>query len=306
MKTNLHTHSYFSDGSESPEDVARLAYESDVRIISLTDHNTFDSYNRFESACRSYGIKAIKGVEIDCVEPEINYRSELLAYFPNGGEEAILPILAANLDSRKNKVLTAINRLRDIFDVTDSFFNYDNFCEWVYEESKYDLRKECSPYSEISPLYLSNKFLFRFMTERCNIDAGEYYDVQDDKWWKDVWATDIKSNTKGLYGTIRAVANAGGYAVLPHFGFHCRLDPSDMKLNSDKFLSQLRRMQQNGLWGIEQHPYRYKSVAQAINEQVKLWADELNLHVTCGSDFHGRYSSQYVFDAISFDFENFE
>ena len=92
-KANLHTHSIYSDGTATPEEVVRLAKEAGVELLSLTDHNTFEGYPRFEKACREHGVKFVKGVEIDCVQPEIGFHQELLCYFPDGGDECLDEVL---------------------------------------------------------------------------------------------------------------------------------------------------------------------------------------------------------------------
>jgi len=39
-KLDLHIHSYYSDGTNTPEEIINKAIENNVGVISLTDHNT--------------------------------------------------------------------------------------------------------------------------------------------------------------------------------------------------------------------------------------------------------------------------
>lgn len=300
MKSNLHTHSFFSDGSLSPETVAELAHEAGVGIAALSDHNTFAGCERFASACAKHGIHAIKAVEIDCVQPEIGFHSELLAYFPDGGGEQIQPILDRQVEARKNHVIHAMQRAEAYFDIDDRLFNYDYFHQWVVEVTGYDLT--CS--AGIAPLYLSNKQLHMFITKRWGRQLPNYETSHDMKWWKDIWAT-CEPTTDTLHNTIKAVRAAGGYAVLPHFAISCKFNPEEMARNSDIYLERLSTMKSLGLWGMEIHPYRYKPTAHAMNEQVRRWAEALGLQLTAGSDFHGYESTHNIYDGMSFEFDGF-
>jgi len=78
MFVDLHIHTYFSDGTQSPEEVAEIAKVKGISVISVCDHNTIEAYKRLKIACQSVNIKLIQGVELDVSwEQE---RLHLLAY----------------------------------------------------------------------------------------------------------------------------------------------------------------------------------------------------------------------------------
>ena len=64
MTCDLHTHTYHSDGTDSPRELARLAKESGLSAIALTDHNTVSGLPEFLSATEEYGIIGVGGTEI--------------------------------------------------------------------------------------------------------------------------------------------------------------------------------------------------------------------------------------------------
>jgi 3',5'-nucleoside bisphosphate phosphatase len=73
--TDLHTHSYFSDGELSPSQVVRLAKKSGIKNMSLTDH---DSVKGVEEAIKEggkIGINVIPGIETRA------QGTEVLGYF---------------------------------------------------------------------------------------------------------------------------------------------------------------------------------------------------------------------------------
>ena len=60
---DLHTHSIFSDGTWTPEELIREACRIELSAIALTDHNTVDGLSRFLRAAEGTGLEAIPGVE---------------------------------------------------------------------------------------------------------------------------------------------------------------------------------------------------------------------------------------------------
>ena len=60
---DLHTHSVFSDGTCTPEEIIDQALEAGLSAVALTDHNTVDGLPRFLSAASHKSIDAVAGVE---------------------------------------------------------------------------------------------------------------------------------------------------------------------------------------------------------------------------------------------------
>lgn len=61
---DLHTHSYYSDGTLSPKELIDLAVEINLSSIALSDHNTTKGLNEFLSYAKNKPIKAIAGTEL--------------------------------------------------------------------------------------------------------------------------------------------------------------------------------------------------------------------------------------------------
>lgn len=61
---DLHTHSYYSDGTASPAGILALAQEKGLTAVALTDHNTVQGLPEFLQAARERGLRAIPGIEI--------------------------------------------------------------------------------------------------------------------------------------------------------------------------------------------------------------------------------------------------
>jgi predicted metal-dependent phosphoesterase TrpH len=61
---DLHTHSTFSDGSDTPSELAKKAHDLGISAIALTDHDTTASHEQMATACEQYGIELVPGTEI--------------------------------------------------------------------------------------------------------------------------------------------------------------------------------------------------------------------------------------------------
>jgi hypothetical protein len=87
---DLHTHSTYSDGSDTPSELAAKAHQLGLRAISLTDHDSTRSFTEMDVAATSYGIEIVPGVEVSLRDNEFPMRRgdrdvprnvHVLAYF---------------------------------------------------------------------------------------------------------------------------------------------------------------------------------------------------------------------------------
>ena len=63
-KIDLHVHSMYSDGTNSPKELVDMAVSIGLRAMALTDHDTIDGVPHAIEAARDYDITIIPGVEI--------------------------------------------------------------------------------------------------------------------------------------------------------------------------------------------------------------------------------------------------
>ncbi|WP_041219897.1 PHP domain-containing protein [Desulfitobacterium dichloroeliminans] len=80
---DLHIHTRESDGSLLVKDVIREAFEREVRILALTDHETTNGVQEAIALSREYNIKIIPGVEL--VTAYKGQEVHLLGYFNFAG-----------------------------------------------------------------------------------------------------------------------------------------------------------------------------------------------------------------------------
>ncbi len=122
---DLHTHSNFSDGSDSPAQLAAQARELGLRAISLTDHDTTASHDQMAEACARHDLELVPGVEISLLDPafprhgaggEVLARGvHVLAYYlPLDEEHPVQRLLARLRRERGERNLRLVQRLREL------------------------------------------------------------------------------------------------------------------------------------------------------------------------------------------------
>ena len=83
MKSDLHIHTYYSDGVFSPEKIVDTALDVGLDVIALTDHDNVLSYDVAKNHLKSLGkednLEIIQGVEINTLYK--NYEIHILGYF---------------------------------------------------------------------------------------------------------------------------------------------------------------------------------------------------------------------------------
>lgn len=83
MPSDLHCHTYFSDGSDSPEEVVLLAKCRGLSAVAVTDHDTVAGAEAAAAYGRKYGMGVIPGVEISTFDSETGRKAHLLCYLWN-------------------------------------------------------------------------------------------------------------------------------------------------------------------------------------------------------------------------------
>ena len=73
MRYDLHTHSIFSDGTWTPQQLVAAAAEQDL-TVALTDHNTVSGLPIFLETAQKLGVEAVPGIEFstDYLEKDVH------------------------------------------------------------------------------------------------------------------------------------------------------------------------------------------------------------------------------------------
>lgn len=108
LKADLHTHSYFSDGTCSPEETVYAACKAGVKLFALADHDTTDGVAQAGAACARYHIDFVPAVEISTREHD---HLHFLGYNVPLQDPAFSAFLAQNRIQRVQRIKQIIAQL---------------------------------------------------------------------------------------------------------------------------------------------------------------------------------------------------
>ena len=63
-RADMHIHTYYSDGTQSPADVIAAAEAAGLGMIAVTDHDTMGASGQVKELAAEAGIRAVDGIEI--------------------------------------------------------------------------------------------------------------------------------------------------------------------------------------------------------------------------------------------------
>ncbi|MEE3467111.1 MAG: PHP domain-containing protein [Eubacterium sp.] len=260
---DLHMHSTFSDGTDTPTELVELALEKDLVAMALTDHDTVDGVAEAVRASEGKPIEVIPGVEISC-----EYVVPPLAGQPSRKKE--IHILGYGMDIENQALLDALQFARDERDNRNK-----KMCR-NFEEAGYDMIS----YDKLLERF-GNSTIARPHFARLLMEAGVIPSISA------AFADGgLLSNESPLYvfrtyltpeQGIQAILGAGGKAVLAH--------PMMYKLSVSEIHRMLYELKGFGLTGIEALYSRNKGTDEAF---VRKLAHEFGLFITGGTDYHGR------------------
>lgn len=110
MRADLHLHSYYSDGSESPTGVVARAHAAGLELIALTDHDSMGGVAEARAAARPLGIGVIEAAEFTATLDGAEIH--ILGYFRASPNESVHAHLRQVQEFRRQRLETALERLR--------------------------------------------------------------------------------------------------------------------------------------------------------------------------------------------------
>lgn len=253
MLVDLHIHTFYSDGTMSPQEVVREAKRKNLKIIAITDHNTIESNGVFKEECEKNDIVGINGIELDCSYG--NKVLHVLAYnFQH--DEQLLKII----DKAKKELLETSIRLIDKMSK-----DYDNISNEDYEAYEYDRKK--GGWKGI-----------HYLLDR-GITSGLFEGM---KYYKEYNCGHEQFDFPKIEEACTAIKKAGGYAVLAH---PCNWFSN---LSKDELRGVLRDLRDKGIDGVECY---YPANSIEMTETCVEFCKENDMLITAGSDGHGEFAA---------------
>lgn len=109
MFADLHLHTNFSDGTFTPEELARRGKIAGLAAMALTDHDTVEGCARMAAACATHLIEFIPGAELTAEHR--GHEVHFLAYFVDTANERLLRETARFQEVRQNRIREMVARL---------------------------------------------------------------------------------------------------------------------------------------------------------------------------------------------------
>ena len=112
MFADLHLHSYFSDGTYSPEEVVAHGARFGLAALALTDHDSVEGCARMGAACEVADIEFISGAELTA--EQAGNELHLLGYFLDTHNARLLAEIARFQAVRQNRIREMVARLNQL------------------------------------------------------------------------------------------------------------------------------------------------------------------------------------------------
>lgn len=252
-KIDLHMHTTASDGASTPAELVKNCIELGLKIIAVTDHDNLTAVKEVQELGQKQGLKVVPGIEISTYRGEAEYH--ILGYFVDPENDALLGLTEAILDSRVERTHKMIKKLT----------------EMGYPLEFKDVKKYATGVS------LGRPHVARAMVEKGYIE--EIGDAFTEEFIAGGGRAYVEKKNVLPAEAIEVILKAGGIPVIAH--------PHVINHGQSLAKEEIARLKSVGLRGVEVYQTKHN---QRITQKYKKIAEELDLLVTGGSDYHGENS----------------
>ncbi len=248
---DMHTHTIYSDGELTPQELIKKAINENIGVLAITDHDTVNGIKTVDKS-EYPEIKIINGIELSVKRKK--GRMHILGYGIDIDNKDLNDKMYELRDNSLNHVLSLMEQIKRDYGIR---FKYDDIRDLVnanHNLGRPDLAKLCIKYGYASSVQ----------------DAFDKYLIDAN--------TKVLGHNKGLTyeEAISLIKNSNGIPVIAH--------PKSLELDEKEFLNILKDMISLGLKGIE--VYHSSHTKEEMNYYLKI-ANEYNLLISGGSDYHG-------------------
>jgi len=254
----LHIHSNYSDSSRSPEEIASIAKNKSIGLISVCDHGTIEAYDVLLDICKNNNVNCILGIELGVM-----------------WENEDIHVLAYNFDKNDVAMKTMINKQYQ--DIECEYIVYNMSLDHP-QMSLEDYRKFQYPRENGGWKYIYYAVAKGAAAtyEEGNLNIFSKYSTPNH-------LSGISScNMQDFCSTVK---NASGVPVLAHPGYL-------YKRNPDGFIDFLKNVKEHGIEGIECY---YPSHSKSFTDICVDFCQKNDMRITGGCDCHGDYDKSEGF-----------
>lgn len=250
-KTDLHMHSIYSDGSNTPKELIERSLEQETTTIALTDHDNIEGSKEI--------IKLNKGRLYIYSGVELTIKA-------NKGR---FHLLGFNIDLENKQLNKELRKQKE-----DGLYNIMLYIEVLKKDYNIII-----PQEEIDALYRIKGNVGRPQLALLLIKLGYCKTVQECFERYLIYAYDkVRAVKKGISAEqgIELITSSGGVPIIAH--------PNSLKLEYQELKEYIIYLKTIGLQGLETtHPNLSMEERYVYHE----FAKELNLLESGGTDYHG-------------------
>ncbi|MGN1318820.1 MAG: PHP domain-containing protein [Lachnospirales bacterium] len=248
-KIDLHTHTTSSDGTLTPSELVKYAYEKNLSAVAITDHDTLNGIEEAKIIGDKIGVEVISGIEVSTEYEGVEVH--IVGLFVDRFNEE-LKFKLNNMRykrSERNKLMAL--KLADLgLDIT-----------------YYDIVNQAKGGT------ITRAHFAKVLKEKGYVSSNQ---EAFDRFLGQGKPAYVKRECFNLKDTINMINNAGGVAILAH--------PLLYKFSKARLENAVSEMAGLGLKGIEAY---YSTHSLSDTKYIKLIADKNRLKLSGGSDFHG-------------------
>ena len=253
---DMHTHTNYSDGDLSPQELIRLAIDRGIGTLAITDHDTIEGIkkvNRNENIIVDSGIEIINGIELSAKTNK--GIMHILGYGIDLNNKLLNKKMTVLRDNSINSVLSIMEQIKRDYGIRFGFDDIKELVNTNHNLGRPDLAKLCVKYGYATTVQ----------------DAFDKYLIAAHN--------KTRQNGKGLQyqECLELIKGSGGIPVLAH--------PKSLELSEKEFLILLKEMISCGLKGIE--VYHSSHSKKEMDYYLEI-ANKYGLLISGGSDFHGK------------------
>ena len=249
---DMHSHSLYSDGNHTVEELITMAKKNNVDFFSITDHNNIESTKDIATHRSDKEITLINGIELSTV-----YMYE--------GKEVFIDLLGYDFKTDYPKLLFELSRMKE-----NLCYNNHNFIRKILENNI--LVPECVT----KEIQYSNYRWIIYQIENILIkhSYSEQY-IEDFIFRIEKYIPKYDEYEIEITKAIEILHNCGGISVIAH--------PNKIKLDYDEKEKLIKQLSHHGLDGIES---AHSSFSPIDFFKYKELAQKFQLLESVGSDFH--------------------
>jgi len=252
LRVDLHTHTSYSDGLDSPTQLVAKAAQQGLHSIAITDHDILTALSEAQQAGRDCGVEVLVGIELT-VQYQQYDDVHLLGYFFDPTHAALQAQLALAQQHRVQRGVEMLERINALL-VQDGKAPLDK--ERVLQSARGALTRPHLAHALMAHGYASNiQSAFENFLIPCNVPR----------------------TALGAAEAMALMAQAGGVCSLAH--------PGTLSTDPDVLYPLLDAFKAMGLVGLEVYHHCHYPDALALFQSC---ATRYGLVATGGSDYHGR------------------